>query len=80
MLVKVEAPEGVTVVATVEKKTLKASVITEQGFDENGNPAIVTRHGPKQTVWEAKSTDQFATEVRTYDLAADERVVASAIA
>ncbi|MBO4228026.1 hypothetical protein [Bradyrhizobium neotropicale] len=73
--VTVTAAEGEKLLVRLQKRTVKASVVTQHGFDEAGNPAVTTSLGPKVTTWPDQSIETFASESRQYTVDADNRVV-----
>lgn len=73
--VSVTAAEGQKLLVRLQKRQDKASTITAQGHDADGNPTIVTSFGPKITVWPDQSLDHLASETRSYAVDDQNRIV-----
>jgi hypothetical protein len=73
--VTVTAAEGDRVNIRVQRKVEKASVVQTHGFDEHGNPSLVSSYGPKVTTWPDQRIDTIASESRSYTVDADNRIV-----
>lgn len=76
--VTITAPEGVRLNVTTQKREEKVSIVTRQGYDSEGNPAILHENGPKITVWTPQTVDLIATGSRDYEVNADQRIVVEA--
>lgn len=73
--VTVTAPEGQVLNVRIQRATEKASVVTTQGFDAEGNPAMVQAFGPKVTTWPDERLDRIVSDTRNYSLETTQRLV-----
>jgi hypothetical protein len=73
--VTITAAEGQALSVRVQRATERASVITTQGYDAEGNQAIVQSFGPKVTTWPDERLDRIVSEPRTYSIEPTQRLV-----
>ncbi|TWA89569.1 hypothetical protein [Bradyrhizobium stylosanthis] len=74
-LVTVTAAEGERLQIRLQKRVEKASIVQTHGFDEQGNPTLVSAFGAKVTTWPDQGVDTIASESRSYTVDADNRIV-----
>ncbi|WP_457492256.1 hypothetical protein [Tardiphaga sp. P5_C7] len=77
--VTITAAEGQVLTVRIQRANEKASVVTTQGFDADGNPTMVQSFGPKVTTWPDERLDRIVSEARTYDIDATQRLVVEVV-
>lgn len=73
--VTITAAEGEKLQVRVQKREQKASTITTQGYDSEGNPTIVHAYGPKVTTWPDANIVSFVGEARDFEVNDEVRIV-----
>lgn len=66
--ITITAADGQRLIVRKQRLEMKPSVITEQGFDAQGNPAMTQKFGPKQPTWPEVEATTIASEVRGFDV------------
>lgn len=73
--VTVTAAEDEKLQIRTQKRVMKTSVVQTQGFDENGEPSVVSSFGPKVATWPDVKIDHIAAESRAFEIDGETRIV-----